>query len=79
MHGNPSYSGMVGGNFVPEEANAIKKIPLSQVVVEDSLFWPMEQDGKYTCKSGYRFLKEETALNIIKEPPGLEKDLWKEI
>ena len=53
MHGNPSYSGMVGGIFVPEEANAIKKIPLSQVVVEDSLFWPMELDGKYTCKSSY--------------------------
>ena len=29
MHGNPSYNGMVGGIFVPEEANAIKKIPLS--------------------------------------------------
>ena len=64
---------------MPEEANAIKKIPLSQVVVEDSLSWPMEQDGKYICKSGYRFLKEEAALNIIKEPIGLEKDLWKEI
>ncbi|XP_030944980.1 putative F-box protein At1g26515 [Quercus lobata] len=37
MYGNLSYSGMIGGIFVPEEANAIKKIPLSLVVVEDSL------------------------------------------
>lgn len=43
--------------FVPEEAALIKKIPLSRHSIDDKLFWPWTQSGKYSCKSGYRFLK----------------------
>ena len=50
---------MVDGLFNTEEAKIIKSIPLSQEVAEDILFWPYSCDGRYNCKTGYRFLKEE--------------------
>ena len=31
--------GMIDGIFTPEETKLIKKLPLSRVVAEDSLFW----------------------------------------
>ena len=31
---------MIDGIFTPEETELIKKLPLSRVVAEDSLFWP---------------------------------------
>ena len=36
----------------------IKRIPLARLACADELFWPFTQQGKYSCKSGYRFLKE---------------------
>ena len=50
---------MVDGLFVEEDAKLIKKIPLSRHVTEDTLYWPYSTSGNYTCKSRYRFLKEE--------------------
>ena len=50
---------MVDGMFVPYEAEMIKKIPLSQVLSKDVLYWPFSQDERYNCKSSYRFLKDE--------------------
>ena len=52
---------MLDGLFVPSEADVIRNIPLARVVSEDTLYWPLTHDGRYTCKSGYRFLKEESA------------------
>ncbi|KAL0008987.1 hypothetical protein SO802_010489 [Lithocarpus litseifolius] len=50
---------LIAGLFVPEEAELIKKIPLSRHPTEDKLFWPWTQSGKYSCKSRFRFLKME--------------------
>ena len=56
---------VIDGIFSPEEAAIIKKIPLSRRVVEDVLVWPYTQDGQYTCKTGYRFLKEEAEMDSV--------------
>ena len=56
---------MVDGLFNTEEVEIIKSIPLSQVAVEDISFWPYSYDGRYSCKTGYRFLKEEEELNVV--------------
>nr|XP_023923936.1 uncharacterized protein LOC112035339 [Quercus suber] len=52
---------LVDGLFGVEDAEMIKKIPLSRSVAEDTLYWPFSTSGHYTCRSGYRFLKEESA------------------
>ncbi|KAK9992096.1 hypothetical protein SO802_027081 [Lithocarpus litseifolius] len=45
----------------------------------DSVFWPMTEDGQYTSKSGYRFLKEqEGGLAVGVQPEGVT-GLWKKI
>lgn len=50
---------MIDGMFIPQEAELIKKIPLACLVLDDALCCLFSQYGKYTCNSGYRFLKEE--------------------
>ena len=50
---------MMDGIFVPEEGELIKKIPLTKNAGVDAVLWPMTEDGQYTSKSGYRFLKEQ--------------------
>ena len=50
---------MIDGIFAPQEAEEIKNIPLTRKDTEDSLFWPLENDGRYSCKIGYQFLKED--------------------
>ena len=64
------------------EANVeiIKKIPLSQLAIDDVLYWPSSSNGDYSCKSGYKFLKEEVEqLDINWVPPLRDKNLWKAI
>ena len=36
---------MIDGIFIPQEAELIKKIPLSQFETDDSLFWPLSPNG----------------------------------
>ena len=56
---------LIDGIFSQEEATLIKKIPLSRRVSEDVLIWPYTQDGQHTCKTGYRFLKEEAEMRYM--------------
>ena len=71
---------MVDGLFNTEEAKIIKSIPLSQEAAEDILFWPYSCDGRYSCKTGYRFLKEEEELNVeSREVTNEDKQFWREI
>ena len=42
------------------------------------LFWPYTNNGVYTCKSGYRFLKEEAEMEAT-IPPLRDKHVWKAI
>lgn len=51
-------SGIIDGLFAPNDADLIKRIPLDWLACADEMFWPFTQHGNYTCKSGYRFLKE---------------------
>lgn len=70
---------MMDGIFVPEEGELIKKIPLTKNAGVDAVLWPMTEDGQYTSKSGYRFLKEqEGGLAVGVQPEGVT-GLWKKI
>ena len=68
---------MIDGIFIPQEAELIKRIPLSRFEANDSIFWPLSQNGQYSCKLGYRFLREKVDFNRLEEPPDYEKGLWK--
>ena len=71
---------LVDGLFVTEDADLIKKIPLSRNAAEDTLYWPYSPTGNYSCKSGYRFLKQEAEMESnLQTPPICEKWLWKKI
>ncbi|KAL0006673.1 hypothetical protein SO802_008175 [Lithocarpus litseifolius] len=64
------HTDLVDGLFVEEDAELIKKIPLSKNVTEDVLYWPYTSNGEYSSKSGYRFLKEEAEqLHSPQVPP----------
>ena len=68
--------GINDGVFAPEEAYLIKNIPLARMELEDSLFWPLMQDGCYSCKSGSCFLKEETEFEGGHNEASQDKGLW---
>ena len=70
---------MVDGLFNTEEAKIIKSIPLSQEAAEDILFWPYSYDGRYSCKTGYRFLEEEELNVEPREMTNKDKQVWREI
>ena len=67
---------MIDDIFAPQEVDFTKHIPLVQCVLADFIFWPMSQDVQYSCKSGYKFLKVEVAMDRHVEPPLDEKNLW---
>lgn len=50
---------IVDSYFFEFEATVIKKIPLCWTIQDDILIWAFNSDGKYTVKSGYRFLQDE--------------------
>ena len=47
--------------------------------MEDMLYWPWEQDGRYSCKTGYRFLKKDEVGFPVAENQDHEKEIWKKI
>ena len=47
--------------------------------MEDSLYWPLSHDGRYSCKLGYRFLKEEAEPALARNQVALETQLWKKL
>ncbi|KAL4653666.1 hypothetical protein ACB092_01G321700 [Castanea dentata] len=60
----------------------IKKIPLSRNMAEDTLYWPYSTSRNYTCKSEYRFLKEEDELQLNAQTPPIchkhaDQDKWR--
>ena len=70
---------LIAGLFAPEEAELIKKIPFSKHPTEDKLYWPWTQNGQYSCKSGYRFLKMEEEEPRQEVEQNGEKNLWRSI
>ena len=70
---------MVDGLFTAQEADTIKNIPLAGVETDDTLYWPLTHDGQYTCKSGYRFRKEEIEPEHQRLPSPEETQLWRHL
>ena len=68
---------MLEGILVPAEAAIAKKIPLARSPTEDSLFWPFTANGQYTCKSGYRLLKDLEAEAEDDSQPDMDRNFWK--
>ena len=50
---------LIDGIFIPSEVDLIKNVPLSRTESEDMIYWPLTQNVQYTCKTGYKFLKNE--------------------
>ena len=61
IHGSPPTWNVnkVQKLFLPYDADAILKIPLSGRAQEDKLFWFTTQDGKYLVRSGYKLLLKD--------------------
>ena len=72
---------MIEGIFAPQEADLIFffKNPLAKQAATDLMLWPMVEDGQYSSKSGYRFLKEEEAGLSLEAPPESAQHLWRKI
>ena len=68
---------MLEGILVPAEAAIAKKIPLARSPTEDSLFWPFMANGQYTCKSGYRLLKDLEEEAEDDSQPDMDRNFWK--
>ena len=75
--------GLIDGIFTKEEAALIKSMPLSRVVQKDIIFWPHTNNGIYTSKSGYQFLKQEANTNVsevtLASASEYERELWRGI
>ena len=67
---------MIDGIFLPQEAEIIKKIPLAVTTSADYLVWSYSQDGNYSCKSRYRFLKEVTYWDEMDEASNQDGEFW---
>ena len=48
-------------------------------MADDALVWPHTQDGHYSCKTGYRFLKEEAGMESVQLDLDMDTGLWKGI
>ena len=70
---------MINGIFTPLEAELIKAIPLSQCEAADNLFWPFTNNGIYTSKSKYRFLKAEDQSVVDEDQRAHDSTLWRTI
>ena len=70
---------LIGGIFASDEVAIIKNIPLGRIALEDVLIWPHSSNGRYSCKSGYRFLKEEAELSYKQQPSAPDTHLWKNL
>ena len=68
---------MMDGIFAPQEAGLIKRIPLAKNAATNSLFWPRVENGQYSCKSGFQFLKDQDASFTHPAPPDPAQSLWK--
>ena len=82
IHGSPpTWNAIkIQNMFLPYDAEAILKIPLSGRAQEDKLFWSTTQDGKYTVRSGYKLLLREARASQPESSRQRDPDpLWKRI
>ena len=69
----------VFSNFNSFESRLIVSIPLSCRLLEDSLVWFGEKDGKYSVRSAYHLLGDERKNRLPRSSHGPHEKLWKEI
>ena len=71
---------MIDNLFLPHEAGLIKSIPLSLVDCDDKIYWPLNFNGEYSIKTGYRLLMDQDASE---NPSSLDisqsKQIWKAV
>ncbi|KAK9997370.1 hypothetical protein SO802_022056 [Lithocarpus litseifolius] len=72
---------VIDTNFLPHEAAIIKAIPLSYSDYADVLFWPLNNDGAYSVKSGYHLsldleLNEQPKASDLSNVKRLWKGIW---
>ncbi len=82
IHGSPPTWNVtkIQSLFLPYDAEAILKIPLSGRAQEDKLFWFSTRDGKYTMRSGYKLLLKEARASRPECSKQWDPDpLWKKI
>lgn len=49
----------INTHFFPFEAQRVKSIPLCVIAQSNFLLWPMQRNGVYLIKFGYRLLCED--------------------
>ena len=82
IHGSPPMwnTNKVQSLFLPYDAEAILKIPLSERVQEDKIFWFDNRDGKYSVRSGYKLLLKDARVLQAESLRQWDPDpLWKRI
>lgn len=63
--------------FTSEEVVAIKCIPLSRLVEEDTRVWKGDNSGEYSVRSGYRsLLDRQITDNNLQQHNNFYKKLW---
>lgn len=68
---------LIDSIFLPCDAHAVKAIPLSSLPQKDHMYWPLENHGCYSGKSGYQMIyKGDEASNLI---PDATRQFWKGI
>jgi hypothetical protein len=83
IHGTPPIwnTNLIRTIFLPYDAEAILKIPLSDRSPPDRLIWHANRDGKFTVRSGYHLLLRESRTSNPEcsrqgEPDPLWKTIW---
>lgn len=64
--------------FLPHEVSSILSIHLCRNRIQDTFFWPFNQLGQYSVKSGYTFLVEEF-MDLDQRESSSGKVEWKKI
>ena len=71
---------MIDNLFLPHEAGLIKSIPLSLVDCDDKIYWPLNFNGEYLVKIGYRLLMDQDASeNPSSSDISQSKQIWKAV
>ena len=66
--------------FLPWEAGMVRRIQVYEEGVEDTLIWPLTNDGEYSVRSAYRMLVSAEAL-LMPSSSSLDNNglVWKKI
>ena len=73
-------SGHLENYLIPWEADLVRRIQVCEVGAEDTLVWPLTNDGDYSVRSAYRLLvSAESTLQPNSLVSGSNGLVWKKI